>query len=208
MILAETGFGCNGCRNNTSVESLAASREDMKVILSSISTGITIIDPETHEVIGVNEAALALFGRSREEVIGACCHSFICPAEKGKCPITDLKAVIDHSERTLLDGSGKPVPILKTVVPVTLHGRHCLLENFVDISQRKQAEEALKRTQDELITASRLAGMAEVATSVLHNVGNVLNSVNVSASVVADQLKLSKAAKYCAHCYNAARTRQ
>ena len=29
---------------------------------------------------------------------------------------------------------------------------------------------------------SRQAGMAEVATSVLHNVGNVLNSVNVSAT--------------------------
>jgi signal transduction histidine kinase len=36
--------------------------------------------------------------------------------------------------------------------------------------------------------------MAEVATSVLHNVGNVLNSVNISASVVADKLKESKAA--------------
>jgi signal transduction histidine kinase len=38
------------------------------------------------------------------------------------------------------------------------------------------------------------AGMAEVATSVLHNVGNVLNNVNVSASLVADNLRRSKAA--------------
>ncbi|HMD54982.1 MAG TPA: HAMP domain-containing sensor histidine kinase, partial [Phycisphaerae bacterium] len=42
--------------------------------------------------------------------------------------------------------------------------------------------------------ASREAGMAEVATSVLHNVGNVLNSVNVASSCVADSLKKSKAA--------------
>ena len=42
-------------------------------------------------------------------------------------------------------------------------------------------------------TASRQAGMAEVATSVLHNVGNVLNSVNVSATLVAEQVKKSKA---------------
>jgi two-component system NtrC family sensor kinase len=39
-----------------------------------------------------------------------------------------------------------------------------------------------------------MAGMAEVATTVLHNVGNVLNSVNVSASLVADKVKSSKAA--------------
>jgi C4-dicarboxylate-specific signal transduction histidine kinase len=34
--------------------------------------------------------------------------------------------------------------------------------------------------------------MAEVATSVLHNVGNVLNSVNVSGSLIADKLRHSK----------------
>jgi signal transduction histidine kinase len=46
----------------------------------------------------------------------------------------------------------------------------------------------------ELVTASREAGMAEVATNVLHNVGNILNSVNISASLVAERLRQSKAA--------------
>jgi signal transduction histidine kinase len=41
--------------------------------------------------------------------------------------------------------------------------------------------------------ASRLASMAEVATGVLHNVGNVLNSLNVSAAVVSAGLRQSKA---------------
>lgn len=49
--------------------------------------------------------------------------------------------------------------------------------------------EALHRR---LLEASRQAGMAEVATGVLHNVGNVLNSVNVSASIVTERLKQSK----------------
>ena len=43
----------------------------------------------------------------------------------------------------------------------------------------------------QLLETSRHAGMAEVATSVLHNVGNVLNSVNVSASVVGEQIRSS-----------------
>ncbi|MBC8095220.1 MAG: GHKL domain-containing protein, partial [Akkermansiaceae bacterium] len=46
----------------------------------------------------------------------------------------------------------------------------------------------------ELIETSRQAGMAEVATGVLHNVGNVLNSVNISATVIAENLQKSKAA--------------
>jgi len=61
-----------------------------------------------------------------------------------------------------------------------------------EIDERKRAEEELKTAQGELLRASRLAGMAEVATSVLHNVGNVLNSVNVSINVVFDQVKTSK----------------
>ncbi len=55
-----------------------------------------------------------------------------------------------------------------------------------DISKRKTAEEDLAQTHKQLLEASRLSGMAEVATNVLHNVGNVLNSVNVSATVAAE----------------------
>lgn len=64
-----------------------------------------------------------------------------------------------------------------------------------DISERKVAEEALRISQQKLLETSRLAGMAEVATGVLHNVGNVLNSVNVSAGLVLDKLRRSKVPK-------------
>ena len=63
-----------------------------------------------------------------------------------------------------------------------------------DITQRKLAEEELARLNQEVRETARQAGMAEVATGVLHNVGNVLNSVNVSASVVLDRLRQSKVA--------------
>jgi C4-dicarboxylate-specific signal transduction histidine kinase len=52
----------------------------------------------------------------------------------------------------------------------------------------------LESTHRQLLEASRLGGMAEIATNVLHNVGNVLNSINISASQVADSLKKSKVA--------------
>jgi signal transduction histidine kinase len=51
----------------------------------------------------------------------------------------------------------------------------------------------LKDTQSELLDTARLAGMAEIATNVLHNVGNVLNSVNISADLVSRKLRSSKA---------------
>ena len=64
-----------------------------------------------------------------------------------------------------------------------------------DMSERRQAEEALRYSQQKLLETSRLAGMAEVATGVLHNVGNVLNSVNVSAGLVVEKLRRSKVSK-------------
>jgi len=57
-----------------------------------------------------------------------------------------------------------------------------------EIAERKQAQEQMEKTHRELLIVSRQAGMSEVATGVLHNVGNVLNSVNVSATLVADHL--------------------
>src|SRR5208283_1687213 len=56
------------------------------------------------------------------------------------------------------------------------------------------ANAEMENTHQQLMVASRQAGMAEVATGVLHNVGNVLNSVNVSASIVMDAVRTSRAA--------------
>ncbi len=70
-----------------------------------------------------------------------------------------------------------------------------------DITQTKEMEVALEKAQRELMNASRMAGMAEVATGVLHNVGNVLNSLNVSTSVITtglQQLKVESLAKVTA----------
>src|SRR6185312_2430240 len=61
-----------------------------------------------------------------------------------------------------------------------------------DITELKDAEAELEAAHQRLVETSRLAGMAEVATDVLHNVGNVLNSVNVSCSLTIDRVKTSK----------------
>jgi ligand-binding sensor domain-containing protein len=61
------------------------------------------------------------------------------------------------------------------------------LREQVDAKERARVE--LEETQQRLIGLSRLSGMAEVATGVLHNVGNVLNSVNVSANIATEKIR-------------------
>lgn len=62
------------------------------------------------------------------------------------------------------------------------------------VAAKEKVNAALAEMQQQLIQTSRQAGMAEVATGVLHNVGNVLNSVNVSTTLVCDRMRLSKIA--------------
>jgi signal transduction histidine kinase len=61
-----------------------------------------------------------------------------------------------------------------------------------EIEERKRIEAQAELTHQELLTASRQAGMAEVAISVLHNVGNVLNSANVSSNLLLDRIHRSR----------------
>src|SRR5207248_1061485 len=62
----------------------------------------------------------------------------------------------------------------------------------IELKRRIAAEAEREQLQKELINASRQAGMAEIATGVLHNVGNVLNSVNVAACIVGEKIRQSK----------------
>jgi PAS domain S-box-containing protein len=63
---------------------------------------------------------------------------------------------------------------------------------FRDITERKKAEVELENIHMQLLEFSRSAGMAEIACNVLHNVGNVLNGVNVSTDLIAESVKKSK----------------
>ncbi|AHL34209.1 histidine kinase [Pseudomonas brassicacearum] len=63
----------------------------------------------------------------------------------------------------------------------------------LELKARIRAALRMGQVQAELNAKSRQAGMAEIATTVLHNVGNVLNSVNVSAELVSSQMRTSKA---------------
>lgn len=65
-----------------------------------------------------------------------------------------------------------------------------------EIAERRLAQEALARVNSQIASVSHRAGMAEVANSVLHNVGNVLNSVNVSVSLLSERLKRTPLADF------------
>ena len=127
---------------------LQESEDYLRSLFNSISCGVVVIDPEKHIICDINASALKQMNREKQDVIGNLCHDFICPAEVGKCPITDLKHTVDLSERILLNSAGESVPILKTVIPIVRNGRKYLIESFMNIQDLKKAEEELRKREE------------------------------------------------------------
>ena len=132
------------------VEVLRESEARFRTIINSMQFGIVIIDAHTHTILEANRKSLEMIGGSNESAIGSVCHRFICPAETGRCPVTDLGQTVDSSERVLLTMRGEKIPILKSVIKMMLGGKEVLVESFIDISERKEAEEALRETTEYL----------------------------------------------------------
>ncbi len=130
-----------------SEEVLHESETHFRTIIHSMQFGIVIIDANTHTILDANDKALEMIGSSNDVIVGSVCHRFICPAELGKCPVTDLGQNVDSSERILLNMRGEKVPILKSVIRTTLGGKEVLIESFIDINERKVIEEALHESE-------------------------------------------------------------
>jgi PAS domain S-box-containing protein len=147
-----------------------------RIVFEKIQTGILIVDPVSHTIIDANPIAMALIGRSRDELIGSTCHEFVCPAKCGECPITDLHKDIHNLEREIIDAKGQRIPILKTVAKATIQGKEYLIESFIDIIDRKKSEER------------KLALIAYMNESVLR-VKKPLNLMQQNFQILADLVK-------------------
>ena len=155
-------------------DALQESESRLRTILEAVQAGIILIDAETHTIVDVNSVAAKLIGKPKENIIGSICHHYICPAELGKCPITDLGQVVDNSERVILTADGTRIPVIKTVVPITLNGHRHILESFVDISEQKRLERQLLQSQ-------KMDAIGQLAGGVAHDFNNILSAIIGSA---------------------------
>ncbi len=163
-------------------------------LLESTDDVVCSLDPQGR-LVSTNPAARALFSQllGREPRVGeplfdegpperrARWSELIARALGGPCVREEMSHRLGDRTMTLELTINPVWAESGEAVGLTLFGR--------DITAHKEAEARLSELHRTLLDVSRQAGMAEMATGVLHNVGNTLNSVNVSANLVTERLR-------------------
>ncbi|MES2697799.1 MAG: PAS domain-containing protein [Verrucomicrobiota bacterium] len=184
-------------------DSLISERLDRTLVRSFLENvpDFVYFKDRDSKFIAVSHSKAARHGLQPDELIGKCDADFFSPEHAQWARVDEEsimatgEAIVAKRERTtFLDGKVTWSEVTKLPLQDTDGTIIGILGLTTDITAAEETKAKLEQTQRNLLDASRSAGMAEVATGVLHNVGNVLTSLNVSASVIAASLHQSKAA--------------
>jgi PAS domain S-box-containing protein len=151
---------------------------------------------DTGLIVSANEATAAMLGNEtqvsliiRQPIGQILLHHHVDPMEALRTAAGTTRASV---EADLVNNAGAMVPVEVTVSRISLRGYSYYTLIVRDITERKRSESLLADANRKLIDSAHMAGKAEVATSVLQNVGNVLTSINVLASTVHEKVAGSR----------------
>ena len=179
---------------------LEESEAQIRAILQAAVDAIITIT-EQGIVTTFNRAAEHMFGYTADEVVGHNVSMLASSPDRERHDnylrryLRTGEARIIGSEREVeaVRKDGSTLPAILRISEMRHADQRWFIGILQDITDRKRAEAEREQMHTQLLATSRQAGMAEVATGVLHNVGNVLNSVNVTATLVTAMVQESKA---------------
>ncbi len=130
---------------------IRSSESKFRTLLENAGAAIFIADRATGEILDCNAKAESLTGRPRNEIIGqhqtmlhppdqAEAHSEMFARHAIADVTTDYEAMVQRKD-------GRAIPVMINAAPVTVNGRDVMIGFFIDITERKLAEEQLKNAR-------------------------------------------------------------
>jgi len=183
-----------------------ATLEDRYRDLFEHANDVVFTQDRTGRLTSINRAAEENSGYRRAELLARSLLDFLAPERRDEAARLFERMLAGEQPPTRLETAlvardGRSVPLELAVRPTTVRGAITGIDGIArDVSARERAAAQLAAANARLVAVSRHAGMAEIASSVLHNVGNVLNSVNVSTALVLERLRGSRVGNLARAC--------
>jgi len=155
-------------------EELELSEKKYHTIFNNIPNPVFVLDENTLEVLDCNDSVAAVYGCSKD---GLRCRNFLdlFPEEDHERMAESIHshAVINQAKQRRKDGKALFVNI--RISPSEYSGRRVLLITTSDITKRLEAEQ-------QLIQASKMATLGEMATGVAHELNQPLSVIKTASS--------------------------
>lgn len=171
-------------RVNNRTRDLEESEIKIRAILDNIGEGILVLN-ESGTIESLNPAAMTIFALRNDEAIGL--HSTLLAEnyDVDKFAESEQQGNNQQPKEYLgLRSDGSTFPMEVVVSGVLIGNKRMRVCIVRDITKRKETEQVLADAQNQLVDAAHKSGMADMATGVLHNIGNILNSVNLASEEI------------------------
>ncbi len=187
-------------RVNKRTQDLEESEIKIRAVLDNIGEGILVLD-ESGTIESLNPAAMTIFAMRSDEAIGLHCTLLLKGYDADKFAESRQQSNNRQpKEYPGLRSDGSTFPMEVVVSSMRIGDKHMRVCIVRDITTRKKTEQTLANAQNQLVDAAHKSGMADMATGVLHNIGNILNSVNLASEEIhriSDGSKITGLLKAC-----------
>lgn len=122
--------------------SLNQLRLKLKTIIDNVLIGIILVDSVTNTIEEANVAAQTMIGGESDDILRKNVNDFLHMIEEEP---NEVFANMPVREGALTKLNGLIIPLVRTSTSVNLDGKDYIVESFIDITERKEAEEKLHR---------------------------------------------------------------
>jgi histidine kinase len=162
-------------------EKLEVSEKKYHAIFNNIPNPVFVLDVRSLEILDCNKSVKTVYGREREELIGTCFIDLFEPDERETMAFRmATTAVLNQVRQVAADGRNRYVDI--RISPSQYTDQRVLLVTISDVTKRLEAEQ-------QLIQASKMATLGEMATGVAHELNQPLSVIKTASNFFMRKLR-------------------
>jgi len=166
-------------------EKLKKSELKYHEIFNQIPNPVFVVDHDSLEVLDCNKSVAAVYGLTREDIIGRSFLNLFLPAERSRYA-ADIRTTAELNQVKHLHKNQSRLVVNVRISPGEYPGRKVLLVTTSDITKRLEAEQ-------NLIQASKMATLGEMATGIAHELNQPLSVIKTASSFFIKKLDRQQA---------------